>query len=295
MISGEAPAKINRELRLGGRRPDGYQEIRSRVVSIDLADSLSVERGAGFLELTSEGIAVPGGDSNLVVRAARLLAERLGRSPDVRIRLVKRIPVGAGLGGGSSDAARTLALLVRLWEADLPPDELAAIGALLGSDVPFFLTGGEADVEGRGELVTPLADSPPVELLLVVPPFGISTGEAYDAYRRGTSDFVESRRPVPLDVSTSGKFFGPNDLALAVLGINPEMRVLLEWASSSASECAITGSGSTVVLRGATRDAGERLGAMFPGARVIPCRTLSRDEYRLRTESSGGSEWRSLR
>jgi 4-diphosphocytidyl-2-C-methyl-D-erythritol kinase len=295
VIAGEAPAKINRELRLGGRRPDGYQEILSRVVSIDLADSLSVERGAGVLELATEGIAVPGGDANLVVRAARLLAERLGRSPDVRIRLVKRIPVGAGLGGGSSDAARTLALLVRLWEADLPPDELAAIGALLGSDVPFFLTGGEADVEGRGELVTPLPDSPPVDLLLVVPPFWISTGEAYDAYRRGTSDSVQSRRPVPLDVLTSGKFFGPNDLALAVLGTNPEMRVLLERASSSASECAITGSGSTIVLRGAARDAGERLGAMFPGARVIPCRTLSRDEYRLRTESSGGSEWRSLR
>lgn len=295
MISGEAPAKINRELRLGGRRPDGYQEILSRVVSIDLADSLSVERGAGSLELATEGIAVPGGDSNLVVRAARLLAERLGRSPDVRIRLVKRIPVGAGLGGGSSDAARTLALLVRLWEADLPPDELAAIGALLGSDVPFFLTGGEADVEGRGELVTPRADAPPVELLLVVPPFAVSTGEAYAAHRRRTAASVESRRPAPLEVTTSGKFFGPNDLALAVLGINPEMRVLLEWASSSASECAITGSGSTIVLRGAARDAGERLGVKFPGARVIPCRTLSRDEYRLRTESSGGSEWRSLR
>lgn len=294
MISGEAPAKINRELRLGGRRSDGYQEILSRVVSIDLADSLSVERGAGFLELATEGIAVPEGDSNLVVRAARLLAERLGRSPDVRIRLVKRIPVGAGLGGGSSDAARTLALLARLWEADFPRDELAAIGAILGSDVPFFLTGGEADVEGRGELVTPLADSPPVELLLVVPPFGISTGEAYAAHRRRAPESVQSR-PAPLEVSTSGKFFGPNDLALAVLGINPEMRVLLEWASSSASECAITGSGSTIVLRGAARDAGERLGAMFPGARVIPCRTLSRDEYRLRTESSGGSEWRSLR
>lgn len=295
MISGEAPAKINRELRLGGRRSDGYQEILSRVVSIDLADSLSVERGAGFLELATEGIAVPEGDSNLVVRAARLLAERLGRSPDVRIRLVKRIPVGAGLGGGSSDAARTLALLARLWEADFPRDELAAIGAILGSDVPFFLTGGEADVEGRGELVTPLADSPPVELLLAVPPFGISTGEAYAAHRRRAAESVESRRPAPLEVRTSGKFFGPNDLALAVLGINPEMRVLLEWASSSASECAITGSGSTIVLRGAARDAGERLGAMFPGARVIPCRTLSRDEYRLRTESSGGSEWRSLR
>lgn len=294
ILSGEAPAKVNRELRLGGRRPDGYQEILSRLVSIDLADRLTVERGAGSLELVTEGQEVPGGDSNLVVRAARLLAERLGRAPDVRIRLEKRIPVGAGLGGGSSDAARTLALLSQLWDAPVPEEELASLAALLGSDVPFFLTGGEADVAGRGERVTPLPDAPPVDLLLLVPPFAISTAEAYETYRRARGS-DETLRPSALEVAGSGKFFGPNDLAFAVLEINPEMRILLESARSSASECAITGSGSTVVLRGAARDAGERLGAMFPGAQVIPCRTLSRDDYRLRTGSSGGSQWRSPR
>lgn len=295
ILSGEAPAKVNRELRLGGRRPDGFQEIRSRLVSIDLADRVTVLRGAGPLELTVEGLAVPGDESNLVVRAARLLAERLGRTPDVRIRLEKRIPVGAGLAGGSSDAARTLALLARLWEAPLSDEELAAIGALLGSDVPFFLTGGEADVQGRGERVTPLPDSPPVDLLLLVPPFAISTADAYAAFRRAFPGSDESRSPSVLEVADSGKFFGPNDLAFAVLEIEPEMRILLESARSSASECAITGSGSTIVLRGAARDAGERLGARFPGAQVIPCRTLGRDDYRLRTGSSGGSQWRSLR
>ena len=295
ILSGEAPAKVNRELRLGGRRPDGYQEIRSRLVSIDLADRVSVERGAGSLELVTEGLAVPGGESNLVVRAARLLAERLGRTPDVRILLEKRVPVGAGLGGGSSDAARTLALLARLWEAPASEEELASIAALLGSDVPFFLTGGEADVAGRGERVTPLADSPPVELLLLVPPFAISTAEAYEAHRRLARGSDESRSPSALEVARSGKFFGPNDLAFAVLEINPAMKILLESAHSSASECALTGSGSTIVLRGAARDAGERLGAMFPGAQVIPCRTLSRDDYRLRTGSLGGSQWRSPR
>lgn len=294
-LEGEAPAKINRELRLGGRRPDGYQEIRSRVVSIDLSDRVTVERGAGFLELACEGIAVPDGDENLVARAARALAERLGRAPDARIRLEKRIPVGAGLGGGSSDAARALALLGRLWESRLAPEELEALAGSLGSDVPFFLTGGEADVEGRGERVTPLPDSPPEDLLLLVPPFAISTADAYAAYRRRASESAESGRPAPLEVTTSGKFFGPNDLAFAVLETHPEMRSLLESASSSASECAITGSGSTIVIRGATRDAGERLGAVCPGTRVIPCRTLSRHEYRLRTESSGGFQWRSLR
>ena len=295
ILSGEAPAKINRELRLGGRRPDGYQEIRSRVVSIDLADSITVERGAGFLDLVCEGLAVPVDDSNLAVEAARALAERLGRAPDARIRLEKRIPVGAGLGGGSSDAARTLALLARLWESPLAPTELASIAALLGSDVPFFLTGGEADVEGRGERVNPLPDSPPEDLLLFVPPFAISTADVYAAHRRRAPDPDESRSPAALEVATSEKFFGPNDLALAVLGIKSEMRALVESARASASECAITGSGSAIVLKGASRGAGERLGARYPEARIIPCRTLSRDEYRLRTESLGGSQWRSPR
>ncbi len=288
-FSGEAPAKINRELRLGAQRPDGYQEIRSRMVSIDLADRVAVTPGAGFLELSCEGLAVPDDDSNLVVRAARALAERLGRTPDARIHLEKRIPVGAGLGGGSSDAARTLALLGVLWESPLAPREVEAIAASLGSDVPFFLTGGEADVEGRGERVTPLPDSPTEKLLLLVPPFSISTADAYAAHRRRVPDSGESRSPAALEVAGSEKFFGPNDLAFAVLQTNSDMRVLLESAFSSASECAITGSGSTIVLRGAARDAGERLGAMHPEARVIPCRTLGREEYRLRTESSGGS------
>ncbi|MDQ5873440.1 MAG: hypothetical protein M3547_14680, partial [Acidobacteriota bacterium] len=242
-----------------------------------------------------EGLAVPCDHSNLVVLAARALAARLGRSPDARIRLDKRIPVGAGLGGGSSDAARTLALLSRLWESRLPPAELASIAAALGSDVPYFLTGGEADVEGRGERVTPLPDSPPEDLLLFVPPFPISTADVYAAHRRGSRESDESRSPATLEVANSGKFFGPNDLALAVLETNSEMRVLVESACSSASECAITGSGSTIVLRGAARDVGERLGALHPEAKVIPCRTLSREEYRLRTESSGGSQWRSPR
>ncbi len=294
-LTGDAPAKINRELRLGGRRPDGYQEIRSRVVSIDLADSITVDRGAGTLELACEGLAIPRDDSNLVIRAARALAERLGVSADARIRLNKRVPVGAGLGGGSSDAARALGLLLRLWDSRLAPPELVSLAASLGSDVPFFLVGGEADIEGRGERVTPLPDSPPEDLLLLVPPFPISTGEAYDAYRRGSRDSDDGRTPAALEVTDSGRFFGPNDLAFAVLETNSVMRILLESAHSSASECAITGSGSTIVLRGAAWDAGERLGALHPEARVIPCRTLSRDEYRLRTQSSGGSPWRSPR
>ena len=288
-LRADAPAKINRELRVGALRSDGFHEIRSRIVAIDLADSIEVEDGADSLRLSCTGLPVPADDSNLVARAARALAERLGRlTANAAIRLEKKIPVGAGLGGGSSDAARTLALLSQLWESDISPEELRTLAASIGSDVPFFLVGGEAEVSGRGEVVDPRSDSPIEDLLLLVPAFSISTADVYARHRlRAPRD-----RPAKLsslDIDSSGKYFGPNDLALAVQKINSEMSVLLDFARSLALESTITGSGSAIVLRGAAPDAGERLTSEFPEARVIHCRTLSRQEYRLRTESSGGS------
>jgi 4-diphosphocytidyl-2-C-methyl-D-erythritol kinase len=288
IFRGEAPAKINRELRVGGKRPDGYHEIRSRIVSIDLADSIEVAPGRG-LELSCEGLDVPPGESNLVVRAARALADRLGRSADARIRLTKRIPVGAGLGGGSSDGARALVLLSRLWDSRLAEEDLRRVAASIGSDVPFFLVGGEADVAGRGEIVIPLPDSPAVRLLLLLPPFPMSTAEVYAARDRLAPDLSDAPLANSLSVETSGRFFGPNDLAFAVLQTRREMSVLMDSARLLSAEAAVTGSGSAIVLTGASPDAVERLRALHPEARLQPCRTLSRGEYRLRTESSGGS------
>ncbi len=187
-FSGEAPAKINRELRVGAFRSDGYHEIRSRVVAIDLADVIEVETGDGDLALSCEGLPVPSDESNLVLRAARALANHLGRPADAAIRLEKKIPVGAGLGGGSSDAARALALLARLWDARLTDEDLRVVAASLGSDVPFFLVGGEAEVTGRGEHVTPLPDSEPTDLLVLVPPFPLSTGEVYATIGRARDE-----------------------------------------------------------------------------------------------------------
>ena len=287
VFRGEAPAKINRELRVGGRRPDGYHEIRSRIVSIDLADSIEVAPGRG-LELSCEGLEVPSGESNLAVRAARALADRLRRPADARIRLTKRIPVGAGLGGGSSDAARTLVLLSRLWDSELAEGDLRSVAASIGSDVPFFLVGGEANVAARGEIVTPLPDSPAVELLLLLPPFPMSTAEVYAARDRLAPELADAPLANSLSIETSGRFFGPNDLAFAVLQTRLEMSVLVDSARSLSAEAAVTGSGSAIVLTGAKPDAAERLRALHPEARVLACRTLSRGEYRLRTESSGG-------
>ena len=296
-LSGEAPAKINRELRVGGYRSDGYHEIRSRVVAIDLADTIEVESGDGDLTFSCEGLPAPSDESNLVVRAGRALANRLGRPADAAIRLEKRIPAGAGLGGGSSDAARALALLARLWDARLSDQDLRVIAASLGSDVPFFLVGGEAEVTGRGEHVRPLSDSDPVDLLVLVPRFPLSTAEVYATHRRLASSSSVDRPRLPgfLEVDSSRKFFGPNDLALAVLETSVEMNILLDSARSVASESAITGSGSAIVLVGAAADAEERLAERHPDARVFRSRTLSREEYRRRTESSGGSQWRSPR
>jgi len=288
-LRAEAPAKINRELRVGPVRSDGFHEVRSRIVAIDLADSIEVETGAGSLTLSCAGLPVPCDDSNLVVRAAKALAARLGRRvADVAIRLEKKIPVGAGLGGGSSDAARTLALLSLLWKSRLGPEEVSDLAASLGSDVPFFLVGGEAEVSGRGERVNPLPDSPVAELLVIVPPFPISTADVYARHRRRAGG-VDTNEIPPLEIDSSGKYFGPNDLALAVLETHAEMSVLLESARSVAAECTITGSGSAIVLRGALPDAEDRLSSRHPEARIFRCRTLPRDEYRLRTESSGGS------
>jgi 4-diphosphocytidyl-2-C-methyl-D-erythritol kinase len=268
-LRADAPAKINRELRVGAPRPDGFHEILSRIVTIDFCDSIEVVAARG-LEFTCDGDA-PNDDSNLVVRAARALAGRMGRPPDARIHLEKRVPPGSGLGGASADAAVTLALLGRLWDAPMSLAEMSALASELGSDVPFFLHGGEATVSGRGELVRPLPDGPESDLLLLIPPFPVSTS-----------------LPGALDIETTGTFFGPNDLASAVLETYPGMNVYLESARDLAEESGISGSGSTIVLRGADARIRAELTRRHPDARLVSCRTFSRSHYRSRTSFSGG-------
>lgn len=286
-LAAEALAKINRELRVGAFRPDGFHEIRSRIVSIDLADRIEVSGGRGKLEFSCDNAEVGEEEPNLVVRAARILARRLGREPDARVRLEKRIPAGRGLGGGSADAAVTLTLLAKLWDTRLSREELRQLSAELGSDVPFFLTGGEAEVSGRGEKVTPIEDAPPVDLLLLLPPFPISTSAVYGAHRRRQAG-KPAALPERLQVETSESFFGPNDLALAVLEIRPEMQAFLDSAREIGSEYAITGSGSAIVLRGVGPGGESWLSTRHPNAKLVRCRTLGRKEYGDRTETSGG-------
>jgi 4-diphosphocytidyl-2-C-methyl-D-erythritol kinase len=283
-LEAAAPAKINRELRVGRIRPDGFHEIRSRMISIDLADRLTAE-AAETLAFSCDDPAVPVGSENLVVRAAESLARWAGITPGVHLRLEKRIPIGGGLGGGSADGAVTLRLLARFWRIAIPEPELERLAAGLGSDVPFFLAGGEANVTGRGERVEPVEDSPPSELLLLVPPFSISTRAVYQAYGdRGSL-------PERLEVASpgTGRFLGPNDLAPAVLKMEPRMEAYLESAAWMTSDWTISGSGAAVVLHGAPPDASAWLAERHPEARVFPCRTLSREQYGARVGPAGGA------
>ncbi len=176
-VSTLAPAKINWTLEVLGGRPDGYHEVRTVLQTVDLCDRVRVSPAADLVLVLTGPVGQAGApltgvlpSENLAYRAAALLRDRAGgRSPGARIELEKAIPAGAGLGGGSSDAAATLRALDRLWGLSLPAAELARLGAQLGADVPFYLFGGTALGRGRGDEVTPLPDVPSRRLLLVVP------------------------------------------------------------------------------------------------------------------------------
>jgi 4-diphosphocytidyl-2-C-methyl-D-erythritol kinase len=183
-----APAKVNLLLRVFDRRPDGYHELETLFQAIDLADEVRVERGGGSVELEVRGADLGPVEDNLAHRAAARLLAETRISEGVRITLTKRIPAGAGLGGGSSDAAAALRCVALLFEISSEDSLMRRIAAELGSDVPFFLCGSPlAAGRGRGELLEPLEHLPEAHLVLVMPPVHVSTAWAYhalDAARR---------------------------------------------------------------------------------------------------------------
>jgi len=260
MIVRTAPAKVNLSLRVLRRREDGFHEIATRMAPLTLADGVKMEQihGAadGTVAFTCNDPTIPGDDTNLAVKAVRALEKLAGPLPAVRIHLEKRIPHGAGLGGGSSDAAAVLLGMDELFSLSLPVSRLAEAAAGVGSDVPFFLHGCVCDCTGRGELVTPVPDfSWHPRILLVKPPFGVATP---DAYRRwGTS------REVPglpyAEQQTPGGIL-MNDLERAVFEKIPVLGTLkaclLECEGVTAA--LMSGSGSTVfaVLEPSVNSAG---------------------------------------
>ncbi len=189
MISTVAPAKINWTLEVLGRRADGYHDVRTVMQAVDLCDELSVDVAKSLTVARNQSYASD--DDDLVLRAARALAAATGREAQAAVSVTKRVPAAAGLGGGSSDAAATLRALDRLWQAGTGEERLLEVAAGLGSDVPFFLRGGTALGEGRGERVTGLADVEATWLVILVPPLAMAekTKRMYGALTPG--DFTD--------------------------------------------------------------------------------------------------------
>ncbi|MEZ6183990.1 MAG: 4-(cytidine 5'-diphospho)-2-C-methyl-D-erythritol kinase [Planctomycetota bacterium] len=250
-----APAKTNLFLEILGKRPDGYHALDTVFVELSLADALRVEPAPeGTLSLTIEGAPELAQEpDNLVLRAARLLRARRG-SPELgaEVTLTKHVPIGGGLGGGSSDAAAALRALNHLWELAAAPAELEALAGELGSDVAFFVRGGVQRGTGRGEVLEPIPPCPALPLVLLVPPFGCPTPAVYRALAGSIPE--RPRRPRDL-VSALGH--GPeavaaqvfNRLEGAALSAFPALAPLLADLRAAPGVLAgwVSGSGSTLI------------------------------------------------
>lgn len=178
-IEVKAFAKINLTLNVLGKRPDGYHEVEMIMQSIGLHDSISIKSGGEGIRVTSNSGEIPLNENNLVYKAARILLDRFSQNYGLQINITKRIPVAAGLAGGSTDAAATLVGLNKLLNLGLSRQELMEAGSLIGSDVPFCISGGTALATGRGELVEALPALPEQWLVLAKPEIGVSTALVY--------------------------------------------------------------------------------------------------------------------
>jgi 4-diphosphocytidyl-2-C-methyl-D-erythritol kinase len=248
-----APAKLNLFLRVLAREADGYHGIETLFCLVDLADELVAERQEGQgVSLSVEGADCGPEPENLVTRAAHMVLEATGNRSAIHLTLKKRIPIRAGLGGGSSDAAATLTLVNHLVGGAVPRHELLQFGARLGSDIPFFLGGGPLALAwGHGERMLRLPPLPAAPGLLLVPPIGVSTPEAYrqvDSARRG----VTRRGAVALDLDALSSWgsvarLAGNDFEFALFGHHPELKAGFEaLVNTRPLLCRMTGSGSAI-------------------------------------------------
>lgn len=238
----DAPAKVNLTLRILGKRPDGFHEIESLMAPVSLADHLdiAVEEGRG-VAFTCSDSSIPGDDTNLVCRAVAAFSIHTGLHFRARIHLEKNIPHGAGLGGGSSDAAATIKALNHLLNTGLGVSELESIAATIGSDIPFFIRCRPAIARGRGEIVEPFDELRSAEILLVKPPFPVSTPWAYTAY---ASQKIKKEHCPQFHDSMELS----NDLEPPVFDKYIVLPVLKNWLleSGDVSAAMMSGSGSTI-------------------------------------------------
>jgi 4-diphosphocytidyl-2-C-methyl-D-erythritol kinase len=298
-----AHAKINLDLRILGRRADGYHDLRTIFQSLTLHDRLTVRRTRGPFAIESDDPELPRDRSNLVWRAAQAVWSAQGRAGDMHgltVTVQKRIPDRAGLGGGSSDAAATLVALNRLWRARLDGGDLARLAVSIGADVPFFLIGGTSLGLGRGELLYPLPDVPSMGVVLVRPAFGVSTAEAYSWYASRPACAIEHVQALAVPWYP-GPLALANDLEPAVMEHHPELAGIrgallsrgAEAALMAGSGAAIFGLFQTVELARAaaavlSRESSEAVRIGGRPWRVIVTRLLGRAAYRRAMQQAGG-------
>jgi 4-diphosphocytidyl-2-C-methyl-D-erythritol kinase len=274
-----APAKVNLFLEVLAKRPDGYHEIATLLVAVSLYDTLEFkEDSSGAVRLRCDVPELTTGADNLVRKAADLLRQRTGCARGADIRLTKRIPLAAGLAGGSTDCAAALAGLNRLWRLGLSRDELARLGGELGSDVPFFFHTPAAWCTGRGEVVTPLALDRPLDFVIVKPDAGLSTAEVYRGVtvpdRPRTGDEVR-RAAEAGDVEAVGRQLH-NRLQESAERLRPEIAAGLERLRAEGPAGQLM-SGSGTSLFALCRDPGEaqRLARGVNQSRVYVVRSCS--------------------
>jgi len=285
-----ALAKTNLSLKVLHRRADGYHELRTIFQTISLADIIDVEftpARRSAIELASN-IDIPG---NLVLRAARAVLDATRSTGRLCFRVHKRIPVGGGLGGGSSDAAAVLLALPVLCGRHVPLDELNRLAAELGSDVPFFLLGGTALGLGRGAEVYPLPETPPLHALLLVPGLQVSTPLAYQALGRELtmpsefrimSSFQALSWSLGQGVSAARwAHLAENDFEAVVFKQHPQLRKLQsELAKRGARPAMLCGSGASLIGLFTERNDMERAAFAFPDCEALPVSLVSRRRYR---------------
>jgi len=246
-----APAKLNLFLHVIGRRADGYHLLQSVFTLIDRCDAIRVRpRAGGAIVRVNDVPGVPS-DEDLAVRAARALQRATGTSMGAEIEVEKRIPIGGGLGGGSSDAATVLLALDRLWGTRMPADELRRLGATLGADVPFFLFGESAWVEGVGERLAPIA-VPPRWYVVLVPPVSVPTAAIFAA-----PELTRNTEPLKME-DFSARTEVRNDLEAPAVARYPAIGEHLDWLRRRA-HARMTGSGGCVFAAFETREAAQRV------------------------------------
>lgn len=249
----QAHAKVNLVLRVLGKRDDGFHEIETLMAPVSLCDELeiTVAEGGG-VQIDCDTRGVPTGPENLIAQAAEVFFEEIGRKISLHVTLRKYIPHGAGLGGGSSDAAATLRALNALCGANLSNDELIILAARIGSDVPFFIPQTVAWCRGRGERMQSAGPLDPLQLLLIKPPFPVSTADAYKGWTSNVQPVESLLRGISLR----------NDLEEPVFKKHLLLPVMKSWllAQPEVEAALMTGSGSTLfaVLRSKGTDLPQR-------------------------------------